>query len=54
MVTIPESFIGHTILNDLGEALKLQKIGEKIEAFVSLIRFHFQLLEKEKKVILKS
>ena len=29
MVTIPESFIGHTILNDLGEALKLQKIGEK-------------------------
>ena len=36
MVTVPESFHGYEILNENGECLESQVIGEKTEAFVSL------------------
>ena len=36
MVTVPESFHGYKILNENGESLESQVIGEKTKAFVSL------------------
>ncbi len=36
MVTVPESFHGYEILDENGECLESQAIGEKTEAFVSL------------------
>ena len=36
MVTVPESFHGYEILDENGECLESQVIGEKTEAFVSL------------------
>ena len=48
MVTLPESFSGHTILNDVDEALKLQKIGNKTKAFVSLKPLSFTTFRKGK------
>ena len=49
MVTLPESLNGYELLNENGERVKVQKIGEKIEAFVSLNPLSFSTFRKGEK-----
>ena len=48
MVALPKSFHGYEILNENGESLKIQTVGEKEEVFVSLLPLSCSTFKKGK------
>ena len=48
MVSLPESFHGYEIMNENGESLESQVIGEKTEAFISLPPLCYSTFKKGK------
>ena len=48
MINVPGSFHGYSIIDEKGEAVPTHKVGEKIEAFVSLKPLSFSTFKKGK------
>ena len=48
MINVPDSFHGYSIMDEEGEAVPTHKVGEKIEAFVSLKPLSFSTFKKGK------